>query len=137
MNKLPSEIQDIIFNHYWQFKFNNVLKELTKCCEVENKIKKFLYKYCFNDFFFQNKYLYYLLCFNKEIKSIVDNKCLKNICAINNLTLYHCYNESCKKNVCSFIDDKLKLITMFSISCSGQMRYFTLNRFHELSKVIT
>lgn len=134
MNTLPNEIQDIIYNHYWRFEYNNVIEEIVKCNILENKIKNFLYSYCFRELLFQRKYLYYLLLFNNNIKEIVKNKNFKYICNINNLTLFYCFDEIYKKNICSSIDENLKYIAMFSISCSGQMRYAILNRFHQLSK---
>tara|TARA_Y200000002_G_C22615751_1_gene635919 strand:+ start:52 stop:471 length:420 start_codon:yes stop_codon:yes gene_type:complete len=133
MNKLPSEIQDIIYNHYWQFKFQDVLNELTKCFNLEKKIKKFLYTYCFKEILFQKKYIHYLKLFNENIKEITKKKFLKNICNFNRLTLFYCFDETYKDNICSSIDENLKYIAMFSLGCSGQMRYIILNRFQQLS----
>ena len=133
MNKLPSEIQDIIYNHYWQFQFKNVLDELTKCFRIEEKIKKFLYTYCFRESLFKNDYLYYLISFNNDIKTIIQNKKFKYLCLKNKLTLYYCFCDKYRLNVCSKIHENLKYIAMFSLSCSGDMRYFILNRFQELS----
>ena len=133
MNKLPSEIQDIIYNHYWQFQFKETLDELTKCFKIENKIKNFLYTYCFRETLFKNEYLYYLISFNDDIKTIIKNKKFKYLCSKNNLSLYYCFCDKYRQNVCSKVHENLKYIAMFSISCSGNMRYFTLNRFQELS----
>ena len=133
MNKLPSEIQDIIYNHYWQFQFKNVLDELSKCFNLEKKIKKFLYTYCFREILFKTEYLHYLISFNEDIKSIINNKKFKLLCSKNRLTLYYCFDEAYKNNICSSIDENLKYIAIFSLSCSGQMRYIILNRFQQLS----
>tara|TARA_A100001015_G_scaffold157241_1_gene174457 strand:- start:3029 stop:3439 length:411 start_codon:yes stop_codon:yes gene_type:complete len=135
MNKLPSEIQDIIYNHYWKFQFSNVLNELTKCNSIEVKIKKFLYTYCFNELLFKNEYINNLISFNEDIKSIIKNKNFKYLCYKNNLTLYYCFCDKYKKNVCSTVHENLKYIAMFSISCSGNMRYFILDRFQKLSNL--
>tara|TARA_Y200000002_G_C22510547_1_gene591121 strand:+ start:239 stop:661 length:423 start_codon:yes stop_codon:yes gene_type:complete len=133
MNRLPNEIQNIIYKQYWIWKYNDVINELNQCYIIENKIKNFLYRYCFREALFQSKYLYYLILFNNDIKSVIKNKNLKYICNINKLTLYYCFDEKYKNNICSSIHENLKYITMFSISCSGQMRYAILNQFHQLS----
>ena len=136
MNTLPIEIQDIIYKQYWEYKYQFVINELTKCKEIENKIKNFLYNYCFREALFQSKYLYYLKLFNKDIYSIVKHKKLKNICDINNYTLYYCFDDKYRLNICSSIDKELQYIAMFAVCCSGQMRYIILNRFHDLSNKI-
>jgi len=135
MNNLPNEIQDIIYSHYWQFKYQNVINELKKCIDLENKIKNFLYTYCFRDNIFDNNYLHYLISFNNDIKNIIKNKNFKHVCNVNKLTLFHCFDEQYKNNIFSSINDNLKYIAMFSVCCAGQMRYIILNRFHQLSKI--
>ena len=117
----------------YQYKF--ILDEFKKYNNFENKIKNFLYKYCFRDNIFPSKYLHYLVSFNNDIKKVVKNKNLKQICKLNKLTLYYCFDENYKNNIFSSINDNLKYIAMFSVCCSGQMRYIILNRFHQLSKI--
>ena len=135
MNTLPSEILNEILNQYWYFKYKNVIQELNYCNNVENKIKRFLFTYCFRENFFSEDYLYYLKKFNHEIEKITENKIFKTICKINNLYLYYCFDINYKNNILTQIDKKLKYITIYSISCSGDMRYFILNRFQKLSKL--
>lgn len=135
MNTLPSEIQDIIYIYYWKNKYEKVIQELERCSILERKIKKFLHTYCFRDNLFKKEYLYYLISFNNEIKNVIKNKNLKYLCNMNDLTLYYCFNDKYKIDICSSVHENLKYIAIFSICCSGQMRYFVLNRFNELSKL--
>lgn len=134
MNKLPSEIQNIIFHNYWHFQFQHVLDELLFCLNLEIKIKKFLLTYCFREKLFGEEYLYYLKQFNNDIQKITKNKILKIICDVNNLYLYYCFDINYKNNILSKVDKELKYIALYSIIASGQMRYFILSRFQELSK---
>jgi hypothetical protein len=134
MNTLPSEIQNIIFNDYWHFQFQYVLKELLFCMNLEIKIKKFLFRYCFRENLFSEDYLYYLKKFNNDIQKITKNKMLKVICDVNNLYLFYCFDINYNNNILTKVDKKLKYIAFYSITCSGQMRYFILSRFQELSK---
>jgi len=134
MNKLPYEIQNIILNYYWEYKYDKVIDELKSCYNLEMKIKKFLKHYCYRESFFDEKYLFYLISFNNDIKNMIKNQKLKLLCDISNLTLYYCFDINYKNKICDKIHENLKYISIFCISSSGQMRYIILHKFQKLSQ---
>ena len=133
---LPNEILDIILNLYWQFKFKEVLDELTKPLILENKIIYFLKKYFFKKNLFQKKYLNDLIHLNNEIKLLENNKINKLICKINFLKLYYCYSYKDKYEIYKNIHQDLIYITIFSIANSGNLRYLVIHKFYKLSLII-
>jgi hypothetical protein len=132
LNILPSDILDIIFNDYWRDQYKHVIDELNQPQFLNKKIKKFLDTYFFKYNDFNTSYVHYLKLFNDEIKFIIKKPILKIICKNNNLYLQYCF---CDNESMNDIDKSLKFICLFSITCSGYMRYRTFQKFKELSNV--
>jgi hypothetical protein len=130
LNILPSEILDIIFNDYWRNQYRSVIDELNHPQLLNKKIKKFLDTYCFKYDYFNPNYLHYLKEFNIEIANLLSKPILKIICKNNNLYLQYCF---CDNESMNGIDKSLQFICLFSITCSGYMRYRTFQKFKELS----
>lgn len=130
--RLPDEILDIILNHYWQFKFKEVLNELLQPYLVEFKILHFLKKYCFKKDLFQKKYINYYIYFNNKIKELKKNKINIFICKLNNFKLQYCFSEN-SLQVFKHIHEDLIYIMLFSISNSNYYRFLVYHEFVNLS----
>lgn len=129
---LPDEILDIILNHYWQFKFKEVLNELLQPYLIEFKIISFLQKYCFKKDLFQKKYINYYIYFNNKIKELKKNKINIFICKLNNFKLQYCFSEN-SLQVFNYIHEDLIYIMLFSISNSNYYRFLVYHEFVNLS----
>jgi len=138
MDKLPSEIQDIIWNYYWQDIYSNkVLPCTLEPCRLDLEIKLFLNRYCFRINFFNNTYLFYLIKYNNKIKEFINqyNKLYDSelICKHNNLSLQYCLNID---EMYECIHDDLKYICVYSIVINRDSRFKTLHKFKELSLLV-
>lgn len=132
---LPDEILNIILNHYWQFKFKEVLNELLQPYITEFKIINFLKKYCFKKDLFDKKYInYYIFC-NNKIKDLQKNKINKLICKLNNFKLYYCFCQNTLK-VFNYIHKDLIYIMIFSISISNYYRFLVYHEFIKASNLL-
>lgn len=136
MNKLPDEILDIIWSHYWGFIYSeNVIEQLKKPKYEINKIteffrKKFIRNKCDE---YDKQITYYLENMNVSLTELNKDKGLKLLCKINYTPLKYCfdceYSQSCFHNV----RDELKQIAIFSIIFNNPiLRYKLLHRFTKL-----
>ena len=137
MNKiiLPNEIINIILNHYWQFKFNDVINELKQPYIIEYKIINFLNTYCFTKDLIQKKHIHYYIFCNTKIKDLQKNKINKLICKLNNLKLYFCFSENTLK-IFNHIHKDLIYIMIFSISISDYYRFLVYHDFIRISNLL-
>jgi len=129
---LPNEILNIILNHYWQFKFKEVLIELIEPFIIEKKLIHFLNTYCFTKNLIQKNHIkYYIFC-NNKIKDLQKNKINKFICKLNNLKLKFCFSEN-SLQVFKNIHEDLIYMMLFSISNSNYYRFLVYHEFLNLS----
>jgi hypothetical protein len=129
---LPNEILDIILNHYWQFKFKDVLHELVQPYIIEQNIINFIKNYCFKKDLFHKKYLNYYIYCNNKIKDLKKNKINLLICKLNNLKLKFCFSEN-SLQVFNHIHQDLIYIMLFSITNSNYYRFLVYHEFCKLS----
>lgn len=134
LDKLPNEILDIIFEYYWKDVFKKSLIEIKKPHMLEHKINNFIEKYCMIPNYFNDVYLNYLTILNNEISSMVKNKSLIYICSTNKLILYYCFEF--KNDIVKNINNQLHYIAIYCICKSGYMRWYTWDRFLNLSKLL-
>ena len=138
INNLPIEILDNIWNLYWMDLFKeNVIKIFD---EFEKRIEKII---LFTDFYFLTShekshdfdhiFIDYLIVANNVIKYIDNNKSLFKFFKNKYKELYFITNEQKHIYEDKKILDELKYISLFIISRSGYMRYYTYNRFVTIS----
>jgi hypothetical protein len=137
MNKLPNPIQDIIWNHYWQFEFNNVVQVINQPYLVEYKSINFFEKYrnVLNSTYKEN-YKHYFKVINNNIKSVINNKGLNIICKQNNLLLRYINIDYINK-VFEKVPNDYKYIAALFVLMGGHTRYVTLNNFQNINKCIS
>ena len=132
---LPNEILNIILNHYWQFKFKEVLIELIEPFIIEKKLIHFLNTYCFTKNLIQKNHIkYYIFC-NNKIKDLQKNKINKFICKLNNLKLYFCFSQDIIHTF-NHIHQDLIYIMIFSISISNYYRFLVYYDFIRVSNLL-
>lgn len=133
MNKLPSPIQDIIWNHYWQFEYNNVIREINQPYLVEYKSIDFFAKYR-NVLNSKNKqnYKYYFKNINNNIKDVINNKGLNIICKQNNLLLRYINIDYINK-IFKNVPDDYKHVAALFVLMGGNNRYVTLHNFQNIN----
>ena len=142
MNTLPIELEDRIWNDYWQMYFSdNILHDITYPYELTNEINTFLFKYCFRSRFFDNVYHHYLVGLNEKIKDFVLNYTLLfnnnnndnviAICKQQNSMLKYCF--SMEPYIIKDIHKSLWYIYTYCISITKGQRYKLYKRFRELS----
>ena len=133
MNKLPSPIQDIIWNHYWQFEFNNVIQEINQPYIVEYKSIDFFAKYR-NVLNSKNKqnYKHYFKVINNNIKGVINNKGLNIICKQNNLLLRYINIDYINK-IFKNVPDDYKHVAALFVLMGGNNRYVTLYNFQNIN----
>ena len=141
MNTLPIELENRIWNDYWQMYFtDNILNDITYPLELSNEINTFLFKYCFRCRFFDNVYHHYLVGLNEKIKDFVLNYTLlfnnnRNViitlCGEQNNMLKYCF--SLEPYIIKYIHKSLWYISTYCISISKGQRYKVYKRFCEMS----
>ena len=138
LDNLPIEIQDNIWNFYWMDLFKeNVIKIFH---EFEKRIEKII---LFTDFYFLTSqensdnfdhiFIDYLIVANNVLKYIDNNKSLFKFFKNKYKELFFITNEQKHIYEDKKILDELKYISLFIISRSGYMRYYTYNRFVTIS----
>tara|TARA_E500000178_G_C17001575_1_gene745932 strand:+ start:1474 stop:1884 length:411 start_codon:yes stop_codon:yes gene_type:complete len=133
MNRLPIELQNNIWIHYWQYKYNDVVNEIKKPLIIENKAKKY-----FNNYFnvlngsYKNNYKYYFKNINNEIKYMVNNKGFNMICYHSNLFMKH-ININYLNNIFRKVPEDYKYIAALSVLISGCHRYHVLLSFENIN----
>ena len=138
MNTLPIELENRIWNDYWQMYFtDNILNDITYPLELSNEINTFLFKYCFRSRFFDNVYHHYLVGLNEKIKTfclhytVCSNNNVIAICKQQNSMLKYCF--SMEPYIIKYIHPSLWYIYTYCISISKGQRYMVYKRFRELS----
>ena len=136
MNKLPNELLDMIWNHYWGFIYTEqVIEELKKPKYELNRIINFLKNHFIGNKsqLYDKQITYYLEKYNLIIKQIKNNKGLKLLCKINCPKLKYCFDE-CNMITClTGIRKELKEISMFSILFNHpDLRYEIFYRYTKL-----
>ena len=138
MNTLPIELENRIWNDYWQMYFtDNILNDITYPYELSNEINTFVFRYCFRCRFFDNVYHHYLVILNEKIKDFVLNYTLlfnnntATLCGEKSNMLKYCF--SIKPYIIKYIHHSLWYISTYCISISNGQRYKVYKRFRELS----
>jgi hypothetical protein len=133
MNNLPTELQNNIWNYYWQYKYNDVVNEIKKPFNIENKAKVYLSKY-FNvlNSKYKKNYMYYFKHINNEIKNIVNNKSFNLICHHNNLNMKH-VNFDYITNIFKKVPEDYKYIAALFVLMSYHNRYHVLLSFQNIN----
>ena len=81
MNNLPTEILDIIWNHYWQFRYKEVIDEINLPTIMENQHISFIKKnFGVIACPYRDNYKHHLEKMNTSISDITNNKGLFLIC---------------------------------------------------------
>lgn len=138
INKLPIEIQDKIWNLYWMDIFkNNIIVFLEKIASKIERIIEFTDSYflpsrkesekfdhIFIDFLVASNEIFYNIDCNNGLKIFIKNK-FKDVKFV---LIEKSYINDDKR-----ILKKIQYIALFMISRSGQMRYYTYDRFVKLS----
>jgi hypothetical protein len=128
-NLLPSEIEDIIWNLYWQdiYKTNVIdyLKNIKNLCEElnDNVNMSMIMK-------FKNEYskLEYLNYYNDILIKLSIDKGTKKFSIINDNRIYYAFDID--NNITYIQYDNFKPITNYMIVKSGMMRYHV---FHNIN----
>lgn len=131
INKLPSELIDIIMNYYWMDVYKNTINTIDSTIYDFNKMKDFIIKFIINDSerVYTNYHLhYYYEKYNKKLNEIIKDKgkllLLKKITMLkidfNNLEKISVYNQ---------IDSKIRLFAILSISMSNIQRNVLYSNF--------
>lgn len=95
INSLPIEIQTKIWNYYWSFKFNDVLKEIGSVIVKDKYIYDFLIRYALScSGQHATSYKYHFSLINEEIEDICKNPGLKLIAKYNKLHIKNINVES-------------------------------------------
>lgn len=133
MNILPIELQNNIWNHYWQYKYNDVVNEINKPFIIENKAKKY-----FNNYFnvlngsYKNNYKYYFKIINNDIKDMVNNKGFNLICRHSDLFMKH-ININYLNNIFKKVPKDYKHVAALFVLISGYQRYHVLLSFQNIN----
>ncbi len=138
INNLPIEIQDNIWNLYWMDIFtNNIIVFLKKITSKIDRIIEFtdlyflpsqekseMFDHIFIDFLVASNDIFYNIERDKGLKIFIKNK-FKDVKFV---LIEKSYINDDKR-----ILKKIQYIALFMISRSGQMRYYTYDRFVKLS----
>ena len=133
INKLPIELQNIIYNYYWSsIYYKNVINELNiikfKIGNMNNYISNNLMPHLRNEYTLKKKEM--LILYNNLLENIHINKgmhlfCCLNIKGYNN----NIFNKTYKKKVLQNIPENLKSLTTYSIQLYPHARYYFVNDF--------
>ena len=133
MNILPDEVLDIIFTHYWQYKFNDVLDEIKKPLDFEIKNVSFIKKnFKVIDTPYKSNYTYHLKKINKSILEVIKNKGLFLICKYNKLLTRYITNDYLN-TIFKKVPEEYKCVSAFFILMSGSNRYNILHSFEHIN----
>ena len=136
MNKLPNELLDIIWNHYWAFKYSEeVVKEISLPNNEINKILLFLRNHFIHNKneIYDKQITHYLEKYNDSLLEIKKNKGLRLLYTLNYPLLKYCFDEEYWQSCFHNVRDELKSITIFTILFNNpELRYKLLYRFTKL-----
>lgn len=136
MNKLPNELLDIIWNHYWEFKYSEeVVKEISLPNNEINKILLFLRNHFIHNKneIYDKQITHYLEKYNYSLLEINKNKGLRLLYKLNHPLLQYCFDEEYWQSCFLNVRDELKAITIFTIIFNNpELRYKLLYRFTKL-----
>lgn len=140
MNRLPSEIQDKIWEIYWKGEFKSrVLDKLTNTCTELEKMDFFLDKHFYSNRCkdYDIKISYYLRQYNELLQSIYYNRGLYMFVLGRKEKLSLCFNQPYLKSCFSQVANCYKQICVYCL-CNGvpYMSYHIVERFTNLSKKI-
>lgn len=137
MDTLPEEILDIIWNHYWQFKYNDVINEINYPINIEQQHISFIKKnFGVIACPYRDNYKYHLEKMNKSISEITNSKGLFLICKQNGLLMRYITNEYLK-HVFNRVPDNYKHIASLFVILSGNNRFNVLFAFENINKPCT
>lgn len=133
-DRLPNEINDIIWNMYWTDVYSNKVINTFKIIEKLEIDIRFFYErnpvpISYSPYYKQRT-LYYFKIFNDKLKNISNNnqKMLKN----HKLFKYICNIEECKYIIGRVNDDyKYICIILLTIGCPSR-RFYVLDFFQKL-----
>ena len=132
IDKLPNELNDIIFNMYWKDIYtSHVLKELNKPKELYDKIMLFSKNYGFPTKPYPDHLRYYLYNFDKEIENIISNKPYLLYCKNTYYNIFNIMSESNIKDSHAYyhVNKQYIHICQFLTSKSGNMRFYVYHYF--------
>ena len=138
INNLPIEIQDNIWNLYWMDIFkNNIIVFLKKITSKIDRIIEFTDSYFLpsrkNSEKFDHIFIDFLVASNEILYKIDCDNGLKIFVKNNFKDVKFTLIEKSYINNDIRILKKIQYIALFIISRSGQMRYYTYDRFIQLS----
>ena len=134
MNNLPEEILDIIWTHYWQFKYNDVINEINYPLEIEEKHISFIKKnFGVIACPYRDNYKHHLEKMNNSICKIINNEGLFLICKQNRLLMRFITNDYLK-HVFKDVPDNYKHIASLFVILSGSNRFKVLFAFENINK---
>jgi len=138
MNRLPSELQDTIWEIYWKGEFKSrVLDKLTDTYRELERMDFFLQKHFYKNQSnnYDNKISHYLLQFNALLNSLTYNRGLYMFVLARKEKLGLCFNEPYLKSCFPKVANCYKQICVYCL-CNGvpYMSYYTVERFINLSK---
>lgn len=134
MNNLPREILDIIWNHYWQFRYKEVIDEINLPTIMENKHISFIKKnFGVISCPYRDNYKHHLEKMNTSICEITNNRGLFLICKFNGLLMRYITNEYLK-HVFNRVPDNFKYIASLFVMLSGSNRFRVLFAFENINK---
>lgn len=136
MNLLPNEIENIIWRHYWQFEYKNVINEITQPIKIEKESINFYSKFIgvlSNEY--KTNYKHYFSVINDDIKYIVENKGLMIIARKNQLLLRFITNHYIT-SIFSGVDEKYKHVSALYVLLSGSNRFHILHMFQNINKLM-
>ena len=140
MNRLPSEIQDKIWEIYWKGEFKTrVLDKFTTTYSELKKMDFFLQKHFYKNISedYDLKIGYYLLHYNKFLNSFTYNRGLYMFMVARKEKLALCFNQPYLKSCFSKVANCYKQICVYCL-CNGlpYMSYYTVESFINLSKKV-
>lgn len=134
MNELPEEVLDIIWIHYWQFRYKDVIDEINYPIKIEEQHISFIKKnFGVIACPYRDNYKYHLEQMNNSICKITNNEGLFLICKQNGLLMRYITNEYLK-HVFKGVPDNYKYIASLFVMLSGSNRFKVLFAFENINK---